>query len=370
MSKGRLVPRVYNITAGPGGRSSNSGITATVFGATGFVGRYLVNELGRIGSRVYVPFRGCELEVRHLKPMCDLGQLGLMPFSPRDEQSIRDAIKHSDVVINMIGKHYETKHLVPTRRENGKISNINYSFEEANAGIAKTLARLSKEAGVRTFIHVGALAANADSKCRWSQSKAAGEVAVREAFPEAIIVKPATIFGHEDRFLNWIAEGLERLPAFPLLNGGSALTQPVYSLDVAEAIMHIIKNHKKFAGKNFQLCGPAEYSYKEVVEFVSDLTTVKKPLVDMPIGVATFAASVLEYTMNPFLTRDGLLQMQEDSIASRDESLLGFDSLDMSPQSMDKVAFDYLHRYRPGGHFKLVSGYYNSNIAGSPLGKQ
>ena len=91
MSKGRLVPRVYNITAGPGGRSSNSGITATVFGATGFVGRYLVNELGRIGSRVYVPFRGCELEVRHLKPMCDLGQLGLMPFSPRDEQSIRDA---------------------------------------------------------------------------------------------------------------------------------------------------------------------------------------------------------------------------------------------------------------------------------------
>lgn len=361
MSKGRLVPRVYNITAGPGGRSSNSGITATVFGATGFVGRYLVNELGRIGSRVYVPFRGCELEVRHLKPMCDLGQLGLMPFSPRDEQSIRDAIKHSDVVINMIGKHYETKHLVPTRRENGKISNINYGFEEANAGIAKTLARLSKEAGVRTFIHVGALAANPTSKSRWSQSKAAGEVAVRETFPEAIIVKPATVFGHEDRFLNWIAEGLERLPAFPLLNNGSALTQPVYSQDVSAAIMAMIKNHKAFAGKTFQLVGPAEYSYKEVVEFVSDLTTIKKPLIDTPLGAAKFAASFLENTINPFLTQDGLAQIQEDCVASKDPTLLSFETLDMTPQSMDKIAFDYLHRYRPGGHFKLVSGYYNGN---------
>merc|ERR1719453_823865 len=100
-----------------GGRSSISGITATVFGGYGFMGRYFIEELGLIGSRVYIPYRGCELEVRHLKPMFDLGQLGLMPFSPRDDASIMETIRSSDVVINMIGKHYETKHIVPTRRE-------------------------------------------------------------------------------------------------------------------------------------------------------------------------------------------------------------------------------------------------------------
>ena len=37
---------------GTGGRSSVSGVIATVFGATGFTGRYIVNRLGQRGSQV------------------------------------------------------------------------------------------------------------------------------------------------------------------------------------------------------------------------------------------------------------------------------------------------------------------------------
>lgn len=109
-----------------------------------------------------------------------------MPFSPRDKDSIRESVKHSDVVINLIGKHYETKHLVPTRRANGSLSRINYDFEEVHVTIPQTIAQISKEAGVKTFIHVSALSADINSKSKWSQTKARGEIAVREAFKDAV----------------------------------------------------------------------------------------------------------------------------------------------------------------------------------------
>jgi NADH dehydrogenase (ubiquinone) 1 alpha subcomplex subunit 9 len=205
-------PTVHNMpevkTAGTGGRHSNSGITATVFGSYGFVGKYLMNSLGGCGSRAYVPFRGDEMDVREVRQCFDNGQvnmpptlfycfycvilvslikqIGLIPFSPRDHDSIRESIRRSDVVINLIGKHYETKHAVPTRRENGTLSRVNYSLEEVNVTIPQTLARLAREAGASTFIHVSALSANENSASRFSQTKAIGEKAVRQEFPEAV----------------------------------------------------------------------------------------------------------------------------------------------------------------------------------------
>ena len=178
----------FNTRYGPPGRAANSGITATVFGAYGFVGRYYMDELGSIGSRVYAPFRGCELEVRHLKPMFDLGQLGLMPFSPRDHDSIVESIKNSDIVVNMIGKYYETKHIVPTRRADGSLSRINYSYDEVHTEIPRILARLAKQHGAKAFIHMSALSADPNSLSEFSRSKARGEAAVREEFPGAVSI--------------------------------------------------------------------------------------------------------------------------------------------------------------------------------------
>lgn len=343
---------------GPSNRHSNSGMTATVFGAYGSSGRYIVNELGACGTRVYVPFRGCELEVRHLKPMFDLGQLGLMPFSPRDEGSIEASICNSDIVINMIGKHYETKHIVPTRREDGNLSRINYSFDETHVEIPRRIARLAKKNGVKAFIHVSALAADLESSSKWSQSKARGELAVREEFPEAIIVKAGTVFGAEDRFLNWIAEVADRLPFMPILNDGKTLVQPVHSVDVGKALMQIALKNKKYAGKTFQLVGPAEYSYKEVYEFVTDITTKKKPMIDIPVPVASLVGRFSQELINPVWTEDFAAQLCEDVLPQEGMGYLGFEDLKIDPVSMDKVAFDYLHRYRPGGHFSSVQGYY------------
>lgn len=353
-----LMKEKMNTKFGPVNRHSNSGITATVFGAYGSSGRYIVNELGACGTRVYVPFRGCELEVRHLKPMFDLGQLGLMPYSPRDEASIVASLENSDVVINMIGKHYETKHIVPTRRADGRLCRINYDFEETHVEIPRKIARLAKKNGVKTFIHLSALSADLESSSRWCQSKARGEIAVREEFPEAIIVKAATVFGPEDRFLNWIAETADRLPFMPILNDGKTLVQPVHSVDIAKALMQLVLLSEKFKGKTFQLVGPAEYSYKEVFEFVTDITTKKKPMINIPTEVASFIGKFSQELINPVWTEDFAAQLCEDVLPQEGMGYLGFEELKIDPTSMDKVAFDYLHRYRPGGHFANVQGYY------------
>lgn len=359
LKKFNRLDATFGVRYGPPGRAANSGITATTFGAYGFIGRYLLEELGNCGSRCYVPFRGCELEVRHLKVPFDLGQIGFIPFSPRDKDSVLASVERSDVVVNMIGKMWETKHVVPTRRDNGKLSTINYDFEETNVTIPKMLATQAKNAGVKCFIHVSSLAADENSECKWARTKALGEKAVREAFPEAIIVKLANVFGPEDRFLNIMAEVTAKLPAYPLVDGGEALTQPVYCVDVGKALMEIIQNHEVFEGQTFQLAGPAEYSYKELAEFVQDITMMKRPLVDVPASAFSLLAAGIELLPAPWITPDLIKLMQQDVLLKPSSSgFLTFDDLGMEPASVDKEAFNYLHRFRKGGHFTMVEGYH------------
>ncbi|KAH0521173.1 NADH dehydrogenase [ubiquinone] 1 alpha subcomplex subunit 9, mitochondrial [Microtus ochrogaster] len=144
------------IPHGQGGRSSVSGVVATVFGATGFLGRYVVNALGRMGSQVIIPYRCDIYDTMHLRPMGDLGQLIFLEWDARDKDSIRRAVQHSNVVINLIGRDWETR---------------NFDFEDVFVKIPQTIAQVSKEAGVERFIHVSHLNANMKSSSRYLRSK-------------------------------------------------------------------------------------------------------------------------------------------------------------------------------------------------------
>eukprot|EP00602_Paraphysomonas_sp_CaronLab_P005535 CAMPEP_0185025088 /NCGR_PEP_ID=MMETSP1103-20130426/8182_1 /TAXON_ID=36769 /ORGANISM="Paraphysomonas bandaiensis, Strain Caron Lab Isolate" /LENGTH=381 /DNA_ID=CAMNT_0027558209 /DNA_START=57 /DNA_END=1202 /DNA_ORIENTATION=+ len=346
---------------GPDGRHAVSGITATVFGAYGFVGQYVCNQLGGRGSTCFIPFRGCEMEVRSIRQMFDHGQLGFMPFSPRDENSIYEAVKNSDVVINLIGKDYETKHFVPRRLPNGKLTRKNYSFHDTHVSVPETIARISKESGVKSFIHMSALSANPDSLSEWNRSKAEGELAVRREFPESIIVRPATVFGPEDRFLNDIATSLLARPNFGLVNRGVNTVQPVFAVDVAVAVNRIINGWKDFEGKTFQLAGPDVYTYREVVEFVADITGRRVNMFDCPTVLHNLRAFLIDLGIEPIVNPDMIKRMSEDNILIEDPNLLTFADLGMKPLSMEEESFNYLATYREGGHFKMVEGYYASD---------
>lgn len=345
---------------------ANNTLTVTLFGATGSLGRYVSEKLAMMGARVYIPFRGCESEVRHMRVPYDLGRVGLIPYSPRDQDSVRFALERSDVVVNMIGKTYETKHMVPTRRANGKLSRVNYSFEEVHIDIPQRLAEWSKEAGVERFIHVGALGSNPDSASQWARTKFAGEQAVKEAFFHSSIVRPAMMFGPYDRFLTKIPSFYTRplIPIVPLVNGGVNTMQPVFAVDVAEAIVRLIDEADPWQTTGtFNLAGPEKYTLREIYELVWDITMMNPTTYNVPLEVVKLMGKVMELYPDPFITEDEMIVWSEDCYLEKEGTqeegqFRTFQDLKIKPASLETEAFHFLNRYREGGHFVRVEGYH------------
>lgn len=331
---------------GPGGRESSPEIKACVFGSTGFLGRYVVSSLAQVGAQVNVPFRGQEDEVRHLKLTGDLGRIVNFPFAPSNEDSVRRAMEGCDVVINLIGKDYETKHVLPWW--------INFSHERVNVEIPDMLSRTAKEMGVRQFIHVSALAADKNSASKWAKTKSIGEDAVRRNFPGSTIVRPADVFGDEDRFLNTYASMARSLPRFLLNNDGTPLKQPVWCNDVANAIHAMVQNPDAI-DQTYELAGPEVLSTKEVVEFVFQQIRRPPVVVDLPPLFLHGLATMMEFGPYPKLTRDKLLLDAQDIVIKPDSTALGFADLGITPSNMEHISIRFLHQYRMGGHFLETS---------------
>ncbi|XP_042323193.1 NADH dehydrogenase [ubiquinone] 1 alpha subcomplex subunit 9, mitochondrial isoform X2 [Sceloporus undulatus] len=240
------------IPHGRSGRSSVSGIVATVFGATGFLGRYVVNRLGRIGSQVIIPHRCDQYDLMYLRPMGDLGQLLFMEWDSRDKDSTRRALEHSNVVINLVGKEWETR---------------NFKYEDVFVNIPRQIAQLSREAGVEKLIHLSHLNADMKSPSKYLRNKAVGERVVRQEFPDAVILKPSEIFGREDRFFNHYAN-MRWFVGVPMIAfGKKTVKQPIYVVDVAKAIISAIKDTDA-KGKTYILTGPNRYLLYDLVEYV------------------------------------------------------------------------------------------------------
>ncbi|KAI5280562.1 NADH-ubiquinone oxidoreductase 40 kDa subunit, partial [Ascosphaera aggregata] len=200
----RLAPRVYsrNIqqdvfitrTGAPliktqGARSALGGHTATVFGATGFLGRYIVHRLAKKGCNVVVPFRE-EMSKRHLKVTGDLGRVTFMEFDLRNTQSIEESVRHSDIVYNLVGRTYPTK---------------NFTYEDVHVDGLERIAEAVAKYDVDRFIHVSSYNADLNSPSEFFRTKARGEQLARQLYPETTIVRPAPVFGTEDNLLHKLA---------------------------------------------------------------------------------------------------------------------------------------------------------------------
>lgn len=230
------------------------------------------------------------------------------------------------------------------------------------------IAELCTEMQVDNLIHVSSINATPDSKSTWTKTKFEGEMAVREAFPWATIVRPSQMFGHEDRLLNWFANAAERLPFVPLMEGGHALTQPVYAVDVADAIQKIVDAPDKFEGRTVDCFGAQDYSYKELASFVYDITGQEPRIMDMPKEVAKTAAKGFNLLGTPMLTPDMVELWSEDFIPSMTQEeydaqptkdrIFSFKDLGIEATPIEKIAFSYMHRFRDGGHFSLAKGYH------------
>uniref|UniRef100_A0A8C1BWT1 NADH dehydrogenase [ubiquinone] 1 alpha subcomplex subunit 9, mitochondrial n=1 Tax=Cyprinus carpio carpio TaxID=630221 RepID=A0A8C1BWT1_CYPCA len=302
-----VVPR------GKGGRSSSSGVAATVFGATGFLGRYVVNRLGRIGSQIVIPHRCDQYDLMYLRPMGDLGQIIFMEWDARDKESIKRAISHSNVVINLVGREWETS---------------NYKFEDVFVSIPQQITKAAREAGIKKFIHMSHLNADIRSPSKYLRNKAVGEAVVREEFPDAIIMKPSECFGREDRFLNHFANMRWFGKAVPLIAmGKQTVKQPV----------HVSIN--QFEHK------PNRYLLHDLVEYVYALA--HRPYLAYPIPRPLYHLIARFFEMNPFepwTTRDKVDRFHTTDMKYPD--LPGLEDLGITPFSIEQKAIETLRRHR------------------------
>lgn len=302
---------------------------ATVFGGSGFIGRYVVKRLAQQGYVVRVAVRDPEAAL-FLKPMGAVGQIVPLFASVTNEATVARAVEGASVVVNLVG--------ILAERVRGE-------FDAIHAEGAGRVARLAAAAGPGGLVHMSAIGADPASPSRYGASKAAGEEAVRTAFPAATILRPSIVFGPEDQFFNRFAAMAQYLPFMPVIAGETRF-QPVYVGDMADAVMAALARPDA-AGGLYELGGPRVWTFLEILEYILKETRRHRPFVTVPIGAARLEASVLERLPGRMLTRDQLLMLERDNVVGPD--MPGLSDLGVVPTPVELVVPRYLRRYRPGG---------------------
>ena len=314
-----------------GGRSSLGGHTATVFGATGQVGRYIVNRLARQGCTVVVPFRE-EMAKRHLKVSGDLGRVVFIEYDLRNTASIEESVRHSDVVYNLVGRNYPTK---------------NFSLEDVHVEGAERIAEAVAKYDVDRFIHMSSYNASLDSPSEFFRTKARGEQVVRSIFPETTIVRPAPIFGFEDRLLLKLASVLNLFTA----NNMQERFWPVHSIDVGQALEKMLYDDST-ASQTYELYGPKNYSTAEIAELVDREIYKKRRHINLPKAVLKPVAGILNRVLWwDIMSAD---EIEREFIDQEiDETAKTFKDLGIEPDDISKFTYHYLQGFRSSSFYDL-----------------
>jgi NADH dehydrogenase len=314
----------------------------TIFGGSGFVGRYVARGLARQGWRVRVAVRRPN-EALFVKPYGVVGQVEPVFCNVRDDDSVRAALRGADAVVNCVG----------TFDRGGR-----NRCEAVNAEAAGRVARIAAEEGVASLVHLSAIGADAAGASTYAVTKAQGEKAVLEAFPQAVILRPSVIFGPEDGFFNRFA-GMARLgPVLPLV-GGNSRFQPVYVGDVADAA---VKGATGAAAAGiYELGGPEVATLKALVGKMLRVIRRRRLVINLPFfagavigSLADLASAVtMGLVPNRILTADQVRLLRSDNVVADGARTLA--DLGIAATDMDAVIPEYLWRYRPTGQYAAIT---------------
>jgi NADH dehydrogenase len=302
----------------------------SVFGGTGFLGRRLVRRLAAEGATLRIAVRSPE-QARNVLRTADLDRVTVLRADVRDQASVAAAIAGVDAVVNAVATYVETRGV---------------TFESVHEQGAKTVAQEAAAAGVARLVLVSGIGADPEARSPYIRARGRGELAVRQAFPSATIVRPGAMFGPGDALFGTLADIVRLLPVVPLIGGGRTRLQPVYVEDVAEAIVRMLAD-RGTAGQTYELAGPGVYTLRELVSFALRLIDKRRLLVPVPFAVAEIQARLFEFLPNPPLTTSQVDLLRADNVASG--ALPGFPELNIRPKAIEDIVPTYLGRLRTSG---------------------
>ena len=300
----------------------------TVFGGSGFLGRYVVQALLKSGARVRIACRDPR-EAWYLKPQGGLGQTQFVAADIRKADTVARALAGSDGVVNLVGI-------------------LKGDFHAFHVDGARNVAEAATAAGVKALVQVSAIGADPASASAYGKSKGEGEAAVLAACATATVLRPSIVFGREDQFVNRFAGLIRMLPVVPIIKG-SAKFQPVYVGDVAKAIVAALSDPKAHGGKTFELGGPEVISMGSLNRWIAKATGRRRGFLDLPDAVAGAMASAVGWLPGAPMTRDQWLMLQSDNVVAPDAGGLG--AFGIVPTPLESVAEGWLVQYQRHGRF-------------------
>lgn len=314
----------------------NKGLV-TVFGGSGFIGKYVVRALVQDGWRVRVAMRRPHTGL-DLKVIGNVGQVQLVQANLRFPLSVERAVDGADAVVNLVALLFES----------GK-----QTFDALHVKSSETLAKACAQAGIKNLVHISALGADVTASSNYARTKGEGETLIREHVASADILRPSIVFGPEDNFFNQFAAMTQFSPALPLIGGGQTKFQPIYAGDVAQAVATCLQRGTQ--GQTYSLGGPETYTFKELMEFVLEHIDRRRLLLPVPWLAANIMGFFGELSgalpfVAPFLTRDQVALLKTDNIVP-DTAHKTAQDLGLSLETITSIVPSYLVRYRYHGQF-------------------
>lgn len=318
---------------------TSSAKLVTVFGGSGFVGRYVVQALAKRGHRIRVAVRRPDL-AGHVQPLGMVGQIKAIQANVRYRWSVDRAVQGADAVVNLVG----------ILAQDGR-----QTFDAVQAFGPRAIGEAARAAGITSVVHVSAIGADQPSTIGYLRSKAEGEAGLREVAPETIIMRPSIVFGPEDQFFNRFASMARMSPVLPLIGGGKTRFQPVYAGDVGEAIACAVDG-EAHAGTTYELGGPEVLTLRQCMQRALETSRRRRMLLPLPWGMARMLGRIGQYIPGKPITLDQVRMLRFDNVvsdraASERRTLEG---LGIEPTALEIVLPTYFSRFRERGEFTQV----------------
>ena len=303
-----------------------------VFGGGGFLGRHLIRELTKVNYRIKVATRSPYLK-GYLRPLGNPGQIELIKTNIFNTEDVKSILNNCDYAINLLGILYETR---------------KQKFEQIHSQFPYLLGNLCNELGIKNLIHISALGVKEKHSSKYMQTKLQGEKNIQSIFKPSVILRPSLVFGPEDKFFNTFASFARISPILPLIGGGKTKFAPVYCVDVGKAITKALelKNTKP---KIYEIAGPENYSFKELMEILLKEIKKKRFFINVPFNIAKFQSYFLQMMPKPILTTDQVELLKYDNVPS--EQYPNLNDLGIKGKTINSILPQYIYRFRTYGQF-------------------